>query len=101
MRIAIPYQRNPFVKNTIHADTDNPDGFTIQTTEETTRLLEYCKQRREQTENLKKDGLVHMAEIPVFIYEKAVSEGWDTPEGWRRWLNDPDNAMFRTSGGRA
>jgi hypothetical protein len=100
MRIAIPYQRSKFVRGTIHADTNEPDKFTHQTTEEMSRLLDYCANRREALKHAPRDGLVHVAEIPVTIYEQAVREGWDNPDGWREWLNKPENACFRTWKGR-
>ncbi len=98
MRIAIPYQRNRFLKGTVHADTEDPEKFTLQTTEEMDRLLAYCAQRRDEAPV--GDGIRHVAEVPITVYEKAVQEGWDNPEGWREWLNNPDNAAFRTWKGR-
>lgn len=100
MRIALPYQRNRFVRSTVHADTDAPDGFTLQTTEELDRLLAYCADMRDEMEGRPVEGAFHVAEIPITVYEKAVQEGWDNPDGWRRWLNDPANAPFRTWKGR-
>lgn len=100
MRIAIPQQRNRFLKGVIHADTDAPEQFTLQTIEELDRLKAYCAQRRDDLSGRPMDGIVHVAEVPVTVYEKAVAEGWDNPDGWRRWLNDPDNAAFRTWKGR-
>lgn len=100
MRIAIPYQRNKFVKGTVHTDTNAPDQFTLQTTEEMDRLLRYCADRRDALQGARTEGIRHVAEVPITVYEKAVQEGWDNPDGWRRWLNDPDNAAFRTWKGR-
>lgn len=100
MRIAIPYQRGQNLKGTIHADTDNPDQFTIQTTEKLDGIVDFCKAKREATKGAYRDGLFHVAEVPVSVYEKAVQEGWDNPDGWKRWLNDPDNAIFRVREGR-
>lgn len=100
MSRVLQYQRNPFLKGTIHTSNSDPDQFTLQTTEELSRLLKYCREREQSTRHEKRDGLFHVAEIPAFIYEQAVQEGWDTPEGWKRWLNDPANACFRTWRGR-
>lgn len=100
MRMAIPYQRNKFLRGTVHTDTDAPESFTLQTTEEMDRLLAYCAQRRDDLEHAPKEGAFHVAEVPITVYEKAVQEGWDNPDGWRAWLNNPDNAAFRTWKGR-
>ncbi len=100
MRIAIPYQRNKWTKNTVHADTDTPDQFTVQTTENLDGIIDFCREKREATRMDRRDGMFHVAEVPMSIYEQAVQEGWDTPDGWKRWLNDPDNDVFRVRGGR-
>jgi len=100
MRLKIPYQRNRFVKGTIHADTTDPDKFTLQTTEEMDRLLAFCRDKEESQRLRSFDGLVHVAEVPVTIYEQAVAEGWDNPDGWKAWLNRPENRCFRTWAGR-
>lgn len=45
--------------------------------------------------------MVPIAEIPLMVYEQAVREGWyDDSAAWRRWLNDPQNAVFRVTPGR-
>lgn len=100
MRITLPYDRSQFVKGTVHADTEDPDKFTLQTTEELDRLVAFCEDKRELQTGRTPDGMVHVAEIPVTVYEKAVMEGWDNPDGWREWLNKPENAIFRTWRGR-
>lgn len=100
MRLKLPYDRSRHLKSVIHADTANPDTFTLQTTEELGGIIDFCKEKQEATRFDKDDGLRHVAEIPVSVYEQAVNEGWDTPEGWRQWANNPDNACFRTWKGR-
>lgn len=99
MKITLPYQRNAFVRNTIHADTDEPDKFTLQVTEELDQLIDYCKAKREAMTGRAPEGMVHVAEVPLSIAETAEQEGWDKAD-WNRWLNDPANACFRTWRGR-
>jgi len=100
MNIKIPYQRSAHLRNTIHADSSDPDKFTVQTTEDVSAIVDFCQQKQWDTRLDKRDGMFHVAEVPVSVYEQAVHEGWDNPEGWKRWLNDPDNAIFRTWKGR-
>lgn len=100
MKIAIPYERQGFTRGTIHADTSDPDKFTVQTTQELDHIIDFCRQKQEATRFDRNDGMVHVAEIPLAIYEQAVMEGWDTPDGWREWANRPENAIFRTWKGR-
>jgi hypothetical protein len=41
------------------------------------------------------------ARVPLAIINKARAEGWENDEArWRKWLNDPENRMFRVWGGR-
>ena len=43
----------------------------------------------------------HVAEVPIIIYNKAVREGWvNDPKAWKKWLNNPDNKLFRTWKGK-
>ena len=45
--------------------------------------------------------LKHVAEVPMVIYQKAVREGWAKDrKQWKKWLNDPDNKLFRIWQGR-
>tara|TARA_Y100001973_G_C5186072_1_gene327897 strand:- start:699 stop:989 length:291 start_codon:yes stop_codon:yes gene_type:complete len=45
--------------------------------------------------------LKHVAEIPMVIYQKAIREGWSKDKKkWKKWLNDPDNKLFRIWPGR-
>ncbi len=99
MKITLPYQRNQYVRNVIHADTSDPDKFTVQTTEELDQLFDYCSAKRDAASGRAPEGMVHVAEVPLSIAETAEMEGWDEKD-WRRWLNNPDNAMFRTWKGR-
>lgn len=100
MGIVQQYRRNPFLTGTIHANEREPDKFTMQSTEELSRLQAFCRQRKEDTRFDKRDGMVHAAEVPIQIYEQAVREGWDNADGWKRWMNDPANKCFRTWEGK-
>lgn len=43
----------------------------------------------------------HVAFIPEETINRALLEGWFHDEAmWKRWANNPDNARFRTGGGR-
>ena len=43
----------------------------------------------------------HIAEVPMVVYQKAVREGWDRDRAaWKKWLNNPDNNVFRTWQGK-
>ena len=43
-----------------------------------------------------------VADIPTTVYYDMVQKLGDprhNPEAWKRWLNDPENRFFRTTGG--
>lgn len=100
MKITMPYDRGDGVRGTIHADTSDPDRFTVQTSQNVDGIIDFCRAKQEATRFDRHDGLMHVAEVPIPIYEQAVLEGWDTPDGWKAWLNRPENACFRTWRGR-
>lgn len=44
----------------------------------------------------------HMAFVPETVLNDAFVNGWiHDPKAWKAWLNNPDNARFRTWNGRA
>lgn len=96
MKITVPYQRQGFTTGTYHADTSDPDKFTIQTTQDLDPIIDFCREKEAASRGRAPDGMVHVAEIPLAIYEQAVMEGWDTPDGWKAWANRTENAIFRT-----
>ncbi len=45
--------------------------------------------------------LKHVAEVPMVIYQQAIREGWaNDKKKWKKWLNNPDNKLFRIWQGR-
>ena len=62
-------------------------------------VLDHVKRIKETTAPSKE--LRHVAEVPMVIYQKAVREGWAKDrKQWKKWLNDPDNKLFRIWQGR-
>ena len=77
--------------------TEDGKGVTT-TTQDVSNTIGYVKQLRDNTPG--KD-LRHVAEVHLVIWEKAVQEGWHKDKAkWRQWLNNPDNAIFRTWPGK-
>lgn len=79
--------------------------FTIQTTQDVTDIVEANKNAFNQFSSAR-DGWgdkighsTHAATIPVNIYYDLVKRFGRDPQAWKRWLNDPDNAAFRTRPG--
>lgn len=43
----------------------------------------------------------HAAFVPEAVLNQAFNEGWfHDPAAWKRWANDPANAIYRTWQGR-
>ncbi len=85
------------------------DGFTSELVDEDDKLIAVSKQDVSKTIGYVKQlsegpvgkDLRHVAEVPMIIYEKAVQEGWVNDENaWKKWLNNPDNKIFRTWQGK-
>lgn len=70
------------------------------TTQDVQPVIEHVKNLKHNTIRPGKD-LRHVAEVPMVIYQKALREGWSKDSAkWKKWLNDPDNKVFRTWQGK-
>ncbi len=84
------------VCETVHVDWDNPANLIIQEGQDLSDAVEAIKTMRDLP---KGQDMRHIGEIPMVIYNQAVREGWaDDPAAWRRWIKNPDNAMFKVHG---
>jgi hypothetical protein len=78
------------------ATEDNKNVY--HTTQNVQPILDNCKNLSYNTQSKE---LKHVAEIPMVIYQQAIREGWANDKAqWKKWLNDPDNRLFRTWKGR-
>ena len=88
-----------------HMDLDGE--FVFETTQNVDKLL---KSNKEEANNYRKGALIgntqkhnqKVAEIPDALYHQLVlklGRPRDNPTGWKNWLNEPDNRLFRTGGG--
>ena len=82
-----------------HFDPMKPGDLIIETVQDD---MEGCLERAKQLA----EGPVgkewrHVACIPNIVLHQAMTEGWEHDSAkWRKWLNDPDHAYFRTWKGR-
>lgn len=76
-------------------------SLTVKTSIDCTGLVENNHYLREHTSlgHGGKSANRLVARIPMTIYEQSIHENWDEDQ-WKRWLNDPDNAMFRVWKGK-
>jgi|HigsolmetaAR203D_1030402.scaffolds.fasta_scaffold03951_5 hypothetical protein len=77
--------------------------FFVQTVQRTDALVEANKREINEAAPLKKSGketLVKVASIPLSLYMELRRKGIaQDPAAMRKWLNDPDNRVFRTREG--
>ena len=86
------YRNNDGVRRTMIIDTDNPHNITVHTEVVMDEVLESVKRARELHPEHSTNK--HLAKVPMTVVERAMLEDWDEGD-WKKWLNDPDNAMFR------
>jgi hypothetical protein len=92
----VVYAQTENVRRTLHVENPNDffSGFTIQTTENHTPTIESVKALRDLHVGGK--AMKHVARVPLTIVEQALREGWFNDQAkWKRWLNEPDNKVFR------
>ena len=77
---------------------DADESIVLSTTQDCSELTKFCKFQRDNAQHNYKSNFRPLAEIPVTVFNQALSEGWaHDSDRWKRWLNDPDNKAFRTS----
>jgi hypothetical protein len=91
------YHEDLGVRRTLITDSDKPDRVIVDTKVDCTQLIENNKMLGELHSTNSVNKMV--ARVPMTIYERSINEGWDDDD-WKRWLNDPDNKMFRVWQGR-
>jgi hypothetical protein len=76
------------------------DGITrVETRQDVSHIIEAAKIVGEQAPH--KD-FRHAAFVPKTVLDQAFNEGWfHDKAAWKRWMNDPENACYRTWKGRA
>lgn len=88
---------------------DSNDTFTIATEQDVSAIVEANKHHQShfnRSDDTFGDGFDHrtkVASIPASVYFDLVKRFGNmrqNPRAWKRWLNDPDNAAFRTRPGQ-
>jgi len=75
------------------------DGKTyVETRQDVTPIMQAAKIMADEPPG--KD-FRHAAYVPEAVLNQAFNEGWfHDPKAWKRWANDPANAIYRTWQGR-
>jgi len=92
----------PIRTQTVHADGDG--GIIIETKQDVSEIIEANKAQlefdKQRTGHL--NELHHVARIPFTVIDdlnkKGVMRGFNVIDevGFARWLNDPENAVWKT-----
>lgn len=89
-----------------HYDATN-DTFLIEAVQDVEPIVENNKARFKEFSSGRDrwgddfDNRTHVARIPMVVYQDLLTTGaYRDPVYMKRWLNDPDNAVFRTRPGR-
>lgn len=99
------YENANGVRKTLVAHDDDPYGdFSIITDQRVGDVIAECQKLRELKHvvgHRKSTNLVHVCEMPMVDYQRAMIEGWaNDPKKIRQWVNDPQNKPFRVTDGR-
>jgi hypothetical protein len=74
------------------------DKFVLNTKQDIAPVIEHAKFLKSKPPG---KNFRHVAEIPLVIYHQAVREGWSEDQNaWKRFLNNPDNKLFRSWEGK-
>ena len=82
---------------------DNQDGtVTIESDQDVAAIMDSNKTGRKDVDKHSKWGdMSRVASIPLTVYYDLKQKGiLDDQVALRKWLNDPDNELFRTRKGK-
>jgi thioesterase domain-containing protein len=81
----------------VHADDETT---VLETRQDVQPTLDWVRTLRDAND-YRDPGWKPVAEVPEFIVEQAMREGWfHDDKAWKRWANDRDNFRFRITDGR-
>lgn len=86
------YSAGGHARRTLHTDDSDPRRVV----QETTLVYDdgFAQRNRDLEEHQTGDMKLIARGVPLFVWEQSEREGWDEKR-WAKWLNDPDNAVFR------
>jgi hypothetical protein len=79
------------------------DQLKVRTVMPVDDLVDENADRRAETAGTKwGDGIQHVARIPIHMWQRQLAEPLlqEDQKALSKWLNDPDNAAFRTREGK-
>lgn len=92
------------IRTIFHPDIHSGEKHIIQTVQDAEPIVELNKAQAsnfDERSNWKGDGFHKVASIPNVIFMELERKGITRdPAAFKKWLNDKDNAAFRTRPGR-
>lgn len=98
MEIKRVYRNSNGVRRTMIWDDDDPATVHVHTQQDMAEIIEENKAMRELHPARSTNKLLARG-VPITVAEQAIREQWDAKQ-WARWLDDPDNRVFRVWPGR-
>tara|TARA_R100000700_G_scaffold17295_1_gene23870 strand:- start:353 stop:694 length:342 start_codon:yes stop_codon:yes gene_type:complete len=106
LSMKLPISKDPISKKETYMKWDGDDA-TVITEQKVDHII---KSAQAQNAEYKKGSMIghtqrhqqKVAEIPTTLYFDLIKKLGDpkhNAKAWKRWLNDPDNRLFRTGGG--
>lgn len=81
--------------------SETDDAFCVETEQDITDIIEENKRLALDAPARFTEDFNLVARIPIAVYEELRQQGiTEDPARFSAWLNDRDNALFRTRGGR-
>jgi hypothetical protein len=88
---------DPVTLRATEVDTDTDAGLVFTHSQNTRPIVESAKRIASNFDPLVRRDTVHVARIPMVIWQNLQRLGITKDEAaLNRWLNDPDNCVFRT-----
>lgn len=101
MKKLLDYDPVTKTRKVFHASTDG-EQFHVETLQDVTDLADQNKALLAMTDERAnwKGDMHRVASIPMAVYMDLQKRGIvDDTRAFKRWLNDPDNRVFRTRPG--
>jgi hypothetical protein len=88
---------DPVTGRYTEVETDHEAGLVFTHSQDTRPIVESAKAIASHFDPLVRRDTVHVARIPMVIWQNLQRLGITKDEAaLNRWLNDPDNCVFRT-----
>jgi hypothetical protein len=88
---------DPVTQRATEITEDADDGLVFVHSQNTRPIVESAKRIASNFDPLVRRDTVHVARIPMVIWQQLQRLGITKDEAaLNKWLNDPDNSVFRT-----